>query len=96
MKEVAEEQGLDLEKELGIVKANEENKVDKVYKLKVEQHGDMLYLFDKESDDFICQASSVQELAKLASEYKKINLAAVMHGDKVFAFKDGTSTEVVA
>lgn len=96
MKEVAEEQGLDLEKELGIVKAKEENKVEKVHKLNVEQQGDMLYLFDKESDDFICQATSVQELCELAKKYKNVNMAAVLHGDKVFAFKDGISTEIKA
>lgn len=96
MKEVAEEQGIDLEKELGVVKASEENKVEKVHKLKVEQHGDVLYLFDKESDDFICQALSVQELCELAKKYKNVNMAAVLHGDKVFAFKDGVSTEIKA
>jgi len=97
MKEVAEEQGLDLEKELGLVKAREEqNQADKVHKLQVEQHGDLLYLFDKESDNFICQGSSVQELCDLAKKTKNVNLAAVLHGDKVFAFKDGISTEVKA
>lgn len=95
MKEVAEEQGIDLEKELGIVKEKEESKKNpSVHKLEVETHGDLLYLFDKESDRFICQGSSVQELAKLAKELKQVNLAAVKHGDKLFAFKDGESTEV--
>ena len=98
MKEVAEEQGLDLEKELGIVKEQEEarGKPEKVYKLHVEQHGELLYLFEKDSDNFICQGSSVQELCDLAKKHKNVNFAAVMHGDKVFAFKDGISTEVVA
>lgn len=97
MKEVAEEQGLDLEKELGLVKEREEqNQSDKVHKLQVEQHGDLLYLFDKESDNFICQGASVQELCDLAKKHKNVNLAAVLHGDKVFAFKDGVSTEVKA
>jgi len=98
MKEVAEEQGLDLERELGIIQVREEekNKADTVHKLQVEQHGEMLYLFDKESDNFICQGSSVQELCDLAKKHKNVNLAAVLHGDKVFAFKDGISTEVKA
>lgn len=96
MKEVAEEQGLDLERELGIIQVREEekNKADIVHKLQVEQHGDLLYLFDKESDSFICQGSSVQELCDLAKSRKNVNLAAVLHGDKIFAFKDGISTEV--
>lgn len=94
MKEVAAEQGIDLEKELGIKR--EEEKENTVFKLRVETHGDVLYLFEKETDNFICQGSSVQELAKLAKEYKNIGLAAVMHGDKVFAFKDGVSQEFTA
>ncbi len=98
MKEVAEEQGLDLERELGIVQEREEqkNQPEKVHKLQVEQHGDLLYLFDKESDSFICQGSSVQELCDLAKKHKNVNLAAVLHGEKVFKFQDGISTEVQA
>ena len=95
MKQVAEEQGIDLEKELGLVKEQEDGKkVPAVYKLEVETHGNLLYLFDKETDRFICQGSNVQELAKLAKELKQVNYAAVKHGDKIFQFKDGESTEV--
>jgi len=94
LREFADDHGVDIEKELK--KVNEEAKPEKlVYKLMVEKHGDMLYLFDKESDEFICQGSSVQELAKLAQERKKINLAAVLHEDKIFQFKNGESTEVL-
>jgi len=98
MKEVAEEQGVDLERELGIMQVREEekNKPEKVHKLQVEQHGELLYLFDKESDNFICQGSSVQELCDLAKKNKNVNLAAVLHGEKVFTFKDGISVEVQA
>lgn len=97
MKQVAEEQGIDLEKELGIVKEQEEdNNKPAVYKLEVETHGNVLYLFDKETDQFICQGSSVQELATLAKEYKNVLYAAVKYDDKVFAFKDGKSTEVLS
>ena len=96
MKEVAEENGIDLEKELGLIKDKEEAKLKPITvpKLNVEQHGDVLYLFDVENDRFICQGSSVQELAKLAKELKNVTVAAVKHGDKIFAFKDGVSVEV--
>lgn len=94
MKEVAEEQGIDLEKELGIIQAQEEKLEPDVHKLQVETHGDVLYLFDIDSDKFICQGASVQELAKLAKDLNKVNLAAVKYGDRVFAFKDGISTEI--
>lgn len=98
MKEVAEEQGFDLEKQLGlgIEQEEKESKVNLVLKLQVEQHGELLYLFDAESDNFICQGTTVQELAKLAKDLKKVNYAAVKHGDKIFAFKDGESIEVTA
>jgi hypothetical protein len=94
MKEVAEERGFDLVKELGLNK--EDTATPQVYKLEVETHGDMLYLFDKESDNFICQGSSVQELAKFAKDYKNVTLAAVKYNNKIFAFKDGESIEVLA
>ncbi len=101
LRQVAKDQGIDIEEELRKLKIDddveEEEKPKKlVYKLMVEQHGDLLYLFDNETDEFICQGSSVQELAKLALERKKINLAAVLHGEKIFKFKDGESTEVTA
>lgn len=95
LREVAEENGFDLEKELGLAKDEEADK-PQVYKLEVETHGEQLYLFDKESDNFICQGASVQELAKLAKEYKNVTFAAVKHGNKIFAFKDGESTEVAS
>lgn len=94
MKEVADEQGFDLEKELGIVEDKEEKPKDVVRKLKIDVGGDILYLFDIDTDTFICQANCVQDLAKIAKERSQIIYAVVKHGDKFFAFKDGESTEV--
>ncbi len=96
LRDVAAHAGIDIEREFKKLDHEEVNPEKLVYKLMVEKHGDLLYLFDKETDEFICQGSSVQELAKLALERKKINLAAVLHGDKVFKFKNGESTEVTA
>lgn len=93
LREMAEAVGIDIEKELQKKKQTVETEQKIVYKLKVEAHGDVLYLFEKDTDTFICQGTSVQELAKLAKEYKNIGLAAVMYGDKVFKFTDGNSTE---
>lgn len=91
LKDAADEAGIDLEKEITNYKTTQ--KV--VYKLAVEKHGDTLYLFDKEEDSFICQGSSIQELAKLAKQYNNIVYAAVLFDDKVFQFSDGESTEVL-
>lgn len=94
LKELAEESGIDLEREL--TKMSKEDEPDTVRKLKIDAGGDILYLFDIETDVFICQANCVQDLAKLAKERSQIIYAVVKHGDKFFAFKDGESTEVKA
>jgi uncharacterized protein YhbP (UPF0306 family) len=96
MREFAEAHGIDIQKELEKLSAEEVEPEKIVYKLKVETHDNTLYLFDKDSDEFICQGSSVQELAKLALERKQIALAAVLHDTKVFAFRNGESSEVTA
>ena len=92
IKELAEESGLDLEREL--TKLSEEDEPDTVRKLKIDVSGDILYLFDLDTDTFICQAGCIQDLAKLAKERNQILYAVVKHGDKFFTFKDGESTEV--
>lgn len=96
LRDIAAHAGIDIERELKKLDGEEEKPEKLVYKLMVEEHGELLYLFDKDTDEFICQGSSVQELAKLALERKKINLAAVLHGDKVLQFKNGESKEVTA
>jgi hypothetical protein len=94
LRELAEDHGIDIQKELSKLEKEEDEPEKLVYKLKVETHNEVLYLFDKDSDEFICQGSSVQELAKLALERKQIKLAAVLHDQKVFSFKNGESAEV--
>ena len=94
LEEVAKEQGIDLESEIRRAKEKEESLKPKVYKLDVEQHGDVLYLFDIENHGFICQGSSVQELCELAKKNKNVLYAAVKYGERVFQFKDGELTEV--
>jgi hypothetical protein len=81
-------------KELGIVIDDTYNIVDKdetkpeVYKLVIEKIKDTLYLYDHE-DDFVCQALTVEDLAKLAKQYKNIEYAAVIFGDDMYMFVDG-------
>lgn len=66
-----------------------EDKKPKVAQLFVETSNDILYLYDREKNDFICQAKTLDELAILAQKYKNIKYAAVMNGDKIYAFVDG-------
>ena len=94
LEDVAQEKGLDFAAELEKYAEGNKEEETLVKKLQVETHGDTLYLFDHDTAEFICQGSSVQELAELAKKYKNVLYAAVKYNDKVFAFKDGNSTEV--
>jgi hypothetical protein len=68
---------LDLEEELTVVQ------------LFVEKANNILYLYDKDGNTFVCQGSTLQELATLAKKYKNIKYAAVMIDKDIYAFVDG-------
>ena len=84
--------GYDLDEELRKAQ-EEENKVFLVRKLETEEVNNILYLYDKDTRDFICQGSSMSELAELAKKNKNIVGAVVNHGEQVFMFADGKSEE---
>lgn len=88
IKDAAIKEGLKINEDFTVAK-----EVNPVRKLEVEQVGDILYLYDRESKDFICQAATVDELAKMSKDYKNIALAAVVHKNKVFMFINGNSKE---
>ena len=50
---------------------------------------DIILLYDRETNDFICQGNSLEQLAKLSKEYKKIEYASVKHGEYFVAFIEG-------
>lgn len=83
--EAAKKEGLSIDKDNNIVEINTK---PNVYKLFIEQIKDTLYLYDHE-DEFVCQASTVEELAVLAKKHKNIKYAAVLHGSDTFMFVDG-------
>lgn len=100
IKQLADSLGLDIEHELNKLRNVKTRNLNKNFTyhsnlLETEVHGDMIYLFDKERNDFICQAKSIDELAILAKDIKKINEAVVKHGDKTFVFNDGKSSEKI-
>jgi hypothetical protein len=68
--------------------------VHDIYKLEVEKVGDTLYLYDIETKDFVCQGSSLSELAMLSKTYRNIIVATVSHDDKVFMFVNGNYKEL--
>lgn len=100
IKQLADSLGIDVEHEINKLKNMQNRSINQNLKyhanlLETEVHNDMIYLFDRENNDFICQAKSIDELAKLAKEFKKIDEAIVRHGDKTFVFNDGKSTEKI-
>jgi hypothetical protein len=67
----------------------EEEQLPTVSQLMVEKANDILYLSNREDETFVCQGSTIEELAVLAKEYKNIKYAAVLHDNDVVAFVDG-------
>ena len=66
-----------------------------VFKLETELIDDIIFLYDRDTNDFICQGNSLEQLAQLSREYKKIEYATVKHGDYFIAFIEGKVTEKV-
>ncbi len=66
-----------------------------VFKLETEEVDNTLLLYDRDTNDFICQGNSLEQLAQLSREYKKIEYATVKHGDYFVAFIEGKVTEKV-
>ena len=78
-----------------IIIIEEEVKRPNVFKLETELVDDIILLYDRETHDFICQGNSLEQLAQLSREYKKIEYASVKHGEYFVAFIEGKVTESV-
>jgi hypothetical protein len=79
--------GMKVDSEYNIIK--EEN--PKVCKLWAEKIHDILYLYEDDKQTFVCQGSTVQDLASLALKYKNIKYASVIVNEEVYAFVDGVA-----
>jgi len=84
--EAAKKEGLIIDDNHNIIQVDTK---PNVYELFIERIKDTLYLYDRE-DEFVCQANTVEELATLAKQQKNIKYAAVIYGDDVLMFVDGT------
>lgn len=60
-----------------------------VFQLVVEKANNILYLYERDTNNFICQGATLEELATLAQKHKNIKYAAVMQDETVWAFVDG-------
>ena len=78
---------------LGLDKSDDINVLEEadpeVSQLMIEKTNDTLYLYDINLS-FICQGKTIDELAKLAKQYKNIKYAAVLHDEYTYGFVDGT------
>jgi hypothetical protein len=66
-----------------------------VFKLETELVDNTILLYECDTKNFICQGNSLQQLAELSREYKKIEYATVKHGDVFVAFIEGKVTDKV-
>lgn len=64
-----------------------------VKKLYSETIDNMIYIWDHESKDFVCQAKTLEECAVLSLKYSNIQYAAVKHNDNIWMFIDGEVKE---
>ena len=78
---------------LGLDKSDDINVLEEadpeISQLMIEKTNDTLYLYDI-NHSFICQGKTIDELAKLAKQYKNIKYAAVLHDEYTYGFVDGT------
>lgn len=88
LKEVATKEGLKVDEKFNVL--DEKEDTPRVAKLYIEKEKDILYLYDYDQKEFVCQSATIEGLAKLAKEYKNIDYAAVIDGDKTFMFVKGT------
>jgi hypothetical protein len=90
----AKSQGIDMS---GLDDNHSLKQVDSVSQLFIERANNVLYLYDKEANSFICQASTIDELARLAKEYNNIKYASVMdeQSDAIVAFIDGKVENII-
>jgi hypothetical protein len=88
-KRIFRENGIDIEKVI-----EEELALDKnLYtEMQVEKIDEVLYLYDKDAN-FICQAKTLEDLAKYAKQYKNITSGTITHDNKVFLLVDGNIKE---
>jgi hypothetical protein len=61
-----------------------------IKKLVTEKVDNSILLYEVGTHTFICQGSTLDELATLSKSYKNIKIAAVHHNDEFVWFVDGT------
>jgi hypothetical protein len=70
-----------------------EKTMDQFPKLYIEKSGTQYYLFEKGTETFKCQSSTVDDLAVKYYEYTKSVMAFVQYNNEKFVFIEGESIE---
>ena len=84
----ARKDGIKVDSDYNIIESDEDGKPN-VFQLFVESVNNILYLYERDNNVFICQAKSMEELAELSLKNNNIKYAAVLHGEQVVAFVNG-------
>jgi hypothetical protein len=67
-----------------------------VFKLEIEEHEGTKFLYDSDAQEFICQGSSLDDLAKLFNERKKKSLGMLEYDNTSVYFIDGKVSDKIA
>jgi hypothetical protein len=67
-----------------------------VFKLEIEEHEGTKFLYDSDAQEFICQGSTLDDLAKLFNERKKKSLGMLEYDNTSVYFIDGKVSDKIA
>lgn len=95
IKRTAEQFNIDVEELIEQEETDQRLRKLNVVKLQIERVGESLLLYEMDTDTFVCQANTVEELAKKCKEYNNIINAIVVDTDKILLFIDGSVTKNV-
>jgi len=83
---IADANGMTLDEMTSVVIESEEVEVPNLF---TEIVNNSIMLYYKDTNQFVSQASSIDELAKAVMDYNKIDVALVNHNDEKIWFVDG-------
>ena len=84
-----------------LVEAHMEETIEKVpslevFKLEIEEHQGVKFLYDSDAQEFICQGSTLDDLAKLFNERKRKSLGMLEYDNTSVYFIDGKVSDKIA
>ena len=80
LKKQAEIMGIDLDSELKKLETEDELAENpNILSLETEVINDIIYLYNKHTNDFICQGKTLEEVIDTAKKYNNVSLATIIH-----------------